>query len=76
MKFTKKEVDYGPSKNPAKHRCGICSFREDIPGTCEMSCEIVEGPIEKMYGCKLFDVDLIRAANDPITVASHPPTGK
>lgn len=75
MKFTKAEVNYGKSKNPAKHRCGICSFHLHVPGTDRIECSIVEGDIEKMDGCKKFDVDLIHAANDKVNLLNHPPTG-
>lgn len=68
--YSKSEVDYGKSSSPAEHRCGICTHR------CHNSCDIVEGRIELMDGCKMFDVDLLEAANDPINLSNHPPTKK
>ena len=61
-KYTKVQVDYKKSDEPCKHRCGICVYHLHVPGTEKMECEIVAGPIEDAYGCKLFDVDLIEAA--------------
>jgi len=67
-KFSKAEVDYKKSSSPAEHRCGICEFMLDDGG-----CALVEGKVEDLYGCKLFSADLIKWANDPITLAAHPP---
>ncbi len=64
-KFTKSEVDYGPSSDPAKHRCGICTYHLHVPGTCKIECGIVEGEIKDTDGCKLFDINLIEAAMHP-----------
>ena len=64
-KFTKAEADYGPSSNPKEHRCGICEFHLHVPGTDKMECSIVEGSIKANDGCKLFSIDLIRAALHP-----------
>ena len=74
-KFTKEEVHYGESSDPAKHRCGICSFLLDVPprGSHIYACGIVSGPIDEMYGCKFFDSNLIKAANDKLTLLSNPP---
>ena len=60
-KFTKEEADYGPSKEPRKHRCGICEYHLHIPGTDRMECGIVEGEIQDTDGCKFFDINLIAA---------------
>ena len=75
-KFTKKEVDYGPSKNPAVHRCGICTFHLHVPGTDQLNCGTVQGTVESMYRCKMFDINLISAANDNVTLTTNPPKGK
>jgi hypothetical protein len=72
-KYTKEEVGYKLSSSPAEHRCELCSFHLHVPGTDKLECGIVEGPIDKMYGCKLFDVNLIKAANDKINLLNHPP---
>lgn len=64
-KFTKSEVDYGDSSDPAKHRCGICQYHLHVPGSCKMECSIVEGEIHDEDGCKLFTIDLIEAALYP-----------
>jgi hypothetical protein len=64
-KFTKAEADYGPSSNPKEHRCQICEFYIHIPGTDRKECAIVEGSIKDNDGCKLFDINLIRAALHP-----------
>lgn len=64
-KFTKEEVDYGPSSAPQEHRCGICEYRLHIGGTDRIECSIVEGSIKDSDGCKLFDIDLIHAALHP-----------
>ena len=70
QKYTKEEVDYGPSSSPAEHRCQICEYL--LGHTPNHECGLVEGHIKDMDGCKLFSVNLIKAANDPITLASHP----
>lgn len=62
-KFTKAEAEYGPSKEPCKHRCGICEYHLHVPATDRLECAIVEGPIKDADGCRLFSVDLIAAAN-------------
>ena len=74
-KYTKEEVDYKLSSSPAEHRCGICSHLLRIPGTDphRYECAIVAGSIDEMYGCKLYDVNLIKAANDKINLLNHPP---
>jgi hypothetical protein len=64
-KFTKQEADYGPSKVPCEHRCGICEYHLHVPGTHKMECGIVEGEIKDTDGYKLFSVDLIAAAMHP-----------
>ena len=72
--ITKEQADYGDvSSSPAQHRCGICSWIVKCPETGKHFCKIVEGEVKDMGGCKLFDVDLIKAANDPITLATNPP---
>jgi hypothetical protein len=68
-KFTKAEVDYGPSSDPCKHRCGICTYHLHVPGTHKMECSIVEGEIKPNDGCKLYDVNLIAAAMHPFPKA-------
>jgi hypothetical protein len=60
-KFTKTEADYGPSKEPCKHRCGICEYHLHVPGTDKMECGIAEGEIKDTGGCKFFSVNLIAA---------------
>jgi hypothetical protein len=64
-KFTKEEVDYKLSSEPKEHRCGICEYRLHIGGTDRIECGIVEGGIEDLKGCKLFEIDLIHAALHP-----------
>lgn len=67
-KFTKEEVKYKESSDPVVHRCAIC---EHYCGDWKNGeCDIVEGPIEGMYGCDRFDKDLIVAVNDIITIAN------
>jgi hypothetical protein len=61
------------SKSPAEHRCGICEYVRKCPETGEHYCTRVEGEVKDMAGCKLFSVDLVKAANDPITIATNPP---
>lgn len=70
-KFTKSEVDYGPSSDPCAHRCGICVFHLHVPGTKKMECGIVEGEIKDTDGCKLFSIDLIAAAMHPFPKSAH-----
>lgn len=74
-KYTKKEVDYGLSSSPAEHRCGICEYHYHPSPTGEgkMMCQVVEGTVQEMDGCKEFRRDLIEAATDPITIACYPP---
>jgi hypothetical protein len=64
-KFTKSEVDYGPSSEPKEHRCGICEFYLHNHQTGKKECGIVEGEIKDNDGCKLFSIDLIKAALHP-----------
>ena len=64
-KFTKEEAGYGPSKEPRRHRCGICEYHLHIPGTDRMECGIVEGEIKDTDGCKFFDINLIAAVMHP-----------
>lgn len=72
-KMSKTEAGYKLSSAPAEHRCGICSYLLKVPGTHHRyQCGVVEGPIDEMMGCKYFDVDLIKAANDPITKPHRP----
>jgi len=59
-KFTKAEVDYGPSNCPREHRCQICVFL--LGHSPNHECGIVEGHIEDMDGCKKFEKDLIKDA--------------
>lgn len=49
-KITKTEAEYGKSREPEKHRCGICTMflRPD-------ACSLVEGEIKPAYGCKYFE---------------------
>ncbi len=70
-KFTKNEVDYGPSSDPCAHRCGICVFHLHVPGTKKMECGIVEGEIKDTDGCKLFSIDLIAAAMHSFPKSAH-----
>lgn len=72
-KMSKESAGYKLSSSPAEHRCGICSYYLHLPGTKMMECGIVYGRIDPMMGCKYFDVNLIKAANDPITLLSNPP---
>jgi hypothetical protein len=62
-KYTKAEVKYGPSSDPCKHSCGICTYHLHVPGTDRLECGIVEGKVKANDGCKLFDINLIKAAN-------------
>lgn len=58
--LSKKEVNYGPSSDPACHRCQICIH---FGGKSPMhTCQIVEGIVEHMDSCDRFDKDLIRDA--------------
>ena len=59
-KFTKVEVQYGPSSCPREHRCQICIFLQGRSPNHE--CAIVEGHVEDMDGCNRFEKDLIRDA--------------
>lgn len=73
-RMSKKDAEYtDKSKSPAEHRCGICEFITKCPSTGEHHCTKVIGDINPMGGCRLFSVDLVVAANDPITLATNPP---
>lgn len=76
MKAPKQSVEYGKSSNPAAHRCGVCEYYMPNPSnynptlTGKGECVLVDGDIEPMYGCKLYSVDLIVKANDPLNVTN------
>lgn len=73
VKFTKAEVDYGPSKNPGVHCCGVCEFLLKPGGTHGVYfCGIVAGPIKELDGCVLFSADLVKNANNPYTPKPEP----
>jgi hypothetical protein len=72
--ITKEQAEYvTESKSPAEHRCGICEWRVRCHETGKLFCKFVEGEVASMGGCKLFSIDLVKAANDPITLATNPP---
>ena len=72
---TKAEAGYTEkSSAPAKHRCGICTEVYKDHATGQHFCRKVQGPVTDMAGCKqFFDLDLIKWANDPLTIATDPP---
>lgn len=72
--ITKQEAKYvSRSSSPAEHRCGICTEVHKCPSTGIHYCKLVEGAVDDMGGCELFDKDLIKWATDPITLADYPP---
>lgn len=72
--ITKAEADYSDkSSSPAIHRCQICTMIRKCYETGKHYCTAVEGEVRDMGGCKLFDIDLIKAATDPITIYTNPP---
>ena len=72
---TKAEAGYTEKSNaPALHRCGICTEVYKDHATNTHYCRKVQGPVTDMAGCKqFFDLDLIKWANDPLTIATYPP---
>jgi len=72
---TKEEAEYTDrSKNPSAHRCGICTEVTKNYATGTHGCRKVQGDVTDMAGCKqFFSLDLIKWANDKITIATNPP---
>lgn len=74
---TKAEAEYtDKSSSPAEHCCGICTqiFKDHVTG--KHYCKVVEGEVIDLGGCKLFDLDLVKFANWPLTLATNPPEKK
>ena len=66
-KISKSEAEYvDVSKEPALHCCDLCTAVRKDRETREHYCTLVEGVVEPLGGCKLFDLDLIKWANWPI----------
>lgn len=72
--ITKAEAEYtDKSSSPAQHCCGICTKIRKCYVTGSHYCTEVEGAVVDLGGCKLFDLDLVRNANWPLTLATNPP---
>lgn len=71
--ISKEDADYKKSSSPAEHRCGTCTMVRKDHATGKHYCTLVRGDIDDMYGCKFYDRDLVKAANDPLTIATNPP---
>ena len=64
---TKTESDYkDKSSDPAIHCCGLCTQIIKCHETGKHFCRVVEGEVDYLGGCKLFDLNLIKWANWPI----------
>ena len=71
---SKQDAEYtDKSKSPAEHACGICTKLRKCYVTDTHYCTAVIGEVVDLGGCKLFDLDLIRNANWPHTLATDPP---
>ena len=65
--MTKEKAEYvEKSSDPARHCCGLCSHIFKDHSTNKNYCRVVEGEVDRLGGCKLFDLDLVRWANWPI----------
>lgn len=69
---SKQAAEYtAKSKDPARHRCGICTEVYKDYSTGGHYCRKVEGEVTDMAGCKqFFDLDLIKWANDKIPITT------
>lgn len=73
-RITKAEADYSDkSSSPAEHCCGICTKIRKCYVTDTHYCTEVIGNVVHLGGCKLFDMDLVKFANWPLTLANCPP---
>ena len=73
-KISKEAAEYtDKSSSPAQHACGICTKIRKCHVTGAHYCAEVIGEVKDLGGCKLFDLDLIKNANWPHTLATNPP---
>jgi hypothetical protein len=75
--ISKAKADYADkSLSPAEHCCAICTQIFKDYSTGKHYCKTVEGEVQPLGGCKLFDMDLVKFANWPITIAICSPEKK